>query len=166
MTDPKVDARSRFSVVAGILVGVAFVSSYFASWALLSPASRAAKCWVQLEEARTSVPIAAILGSAGFLLWIAARRITRGQPAARGISIATFFTVPVLVICLLPFVVVGAFPLSAAGLESDCDRGQPSGIIISSAALLPLIVILIVAIVFRPATKPTSRVHADPEQDQ
>ncbi|TFD35905.1 hypothetical protein E3T40_07030 [Cryobacterium sp. TMT1-19] len=101
----------------------------------------------------------------GLLLWIVARIVARGRAAARGVSIATFFTVPVLVVCLLPFVVLGAYPLSA-DLGSDCDTGQPSGIIISSAALLPLIGILIIAIVFRPATKPTSRVDADPGQDQ
>ncbi|TFC88973.1 hypothetical protein E3O67_07355 [Cryobacterium sp. TMT3-29-2] len=161
--DPKVDARSRFSVIAGILVGVAFVSALVACWGLLSPASRAAKCWVQNEDAPTSELVA--LGVIGLLLWIAARIVARGRAAARGVSIATFFTVPVLVVCLLPFVFLGAYPLSA-DLRSDCDRGQPSGIIVSSAALLPLITILIVAIVFRPSTKTTSRVHADPEQDQ
>ncbi|MCI4657833.1 hypothetical protein [Cryobacterium zhongshanensis] len=163
--DSKVGARSRLNVVAGILVGAAFVSSYFACWLLLSPVSRAATCWVQLEDAPTSVFVAVVLGIGGCLLWIAARIVARGQAAAQGISIATYFTVPALVVCLLPFVVVGAYPPSEAGVESDCVRGQPSGIIISSAALLPLIAILIVAIVFRPPTKPTSRVDADPRQN-
>ena len=163
--DPKVDARSRFSVIAGILVGVALVSALVACWGLLSPASRAAKCWVQFEDARTSVFIAVILGSAGCVIWIVARTLTRGQPAERGILIATFFTVPVLIVPLLPFVILGAYPLDS-GLRSDCDRSEPSGIIVSSAALVPLLGILVAAVASQAAIKLKSRGGADPEQDQ
>ncbi len=154
--DQKVDTRLRFRVISGLLVAAAFVASYSACWGLLSPASRAAKCWVQLDGEGTSIIISATLGVAGIGLWIGGWLLARNAQVGRGVLLATFVTVPVLAITLLPFVLLGAYPLNSE-LTSNCDGGALSGFLVSAAAIAPLLGILILAIVFRVVMKPTSR---------
>lgn len=135
-------------IILALVVAAALASSYLSSWGLLSPAGRAAKCWVQFEDAAATVAISLMLAAAGIALWVGAWLLANTSPRRGAVSLATGISVVILALTLLPFVFLSAYPLMPE-LRAECGAGQPSGLVVASTSLIPLLSLLMLAIAFR-----------------
>jgi hypothetical protein len=141
--------RARAGALAGViaLAALALAASAVSSVLLLTPASRAAKCWAQTEPHVGWLPLLA--GGTAVVLWFVALLLARGDARTRRVlALTSVLGAVVAAAALSPIILIGAgaFTDYAAASQRACGIANLS-VAVSAASLTPLVALVLLTLI-------------------